>query len=928
MNSALRPELGQPDTDAAAPNAAARVAYLFTDIDASTERWERAPAEMAKAVARHDEILRAILSLHGGVIRDHAGDGFFAVFDGGSPLQCALEIQLNIQHESWPIVGGLSVRIGIHFALSDPRSGTDQVDVNRAARIAACGWGGQIVISEQALNALALPPRANVEDQGLCRLKGLESPLRLFSVSHPELRRSVFPPLRAILANAQTVPLDRQPLFGREHEVANILSQLNSGERFVTITGPGGQGKTRLAIAAASAASAAMPVYFCPLEPDDDPPHALAALTRALGLSGVAPPLQTVAAYLRDKRALIVLDNADNLAGRCDFVADLLSRCPQLHCLVTSREPLGPDGAIIRLQGLAPPLSAADLADAPAAKLFESAARAHRPSFKLDHEDFTVFRAICTGVGGSPLALHLIGQWTGVLSLEEIRNRLSEGVSFLSELGDPGLRKGLARAVQGSWILLDDHQRQILSKLSAFRPNFEANAASEVAGASPSDLLRLERKSLLERADDDRRFSMHPFVHEFARQQLSGERLIDVKLRHSAHYLRVLRQSFSEARSENQASLLKHIDREFENIAEAWRCALDGGDIEDARASAEALFYFCVMQGRCHDAVRLFECGRTTALAGYCLAILANCYVQVGEYENARNALVDAARFEPLTPLARAHCQQASANLLHANGRPDEARKLYLGAGELRAMQGDALGGFYAAGGAAWLALQIGELGEARRLMQTGARLCLRAGHLGGMISVHHFAGDLARLECRRDDARSSYRQAAEIAEVANLPQLRARLLTRLSEIALEGGQAEESMTILAEALDTAQAVGDQRTTINILLEIGRRRKAERDWDAARANFRLALRLSRDLSVSSLICAALSEWSDCERAAGDMKRAKRIGAAMSHFQLAPLGPALRASPEDIGVTKSDCDGDIDDVLVELLSEDLFGLIRL
>lgn len=196
------------------------------------------------------------------------------------------------------------------------------------------------------------------------------------------------------------------------------------------------------------------------------------------------------------------------------------------------------------------------------------------------------------------------------------------------------------------------------------------------------------------------------------------------------------------------------------------------------------------------------------------------------------------------------------------------------------------------------------------------------------MIAVHMCAGDLARLENRRDDAKASYRQGAEIAEVTNHPQLRAGLMIRLSAIAIEARDIEGSMAILADALDNARAIGDQRVAINVLIEMGRRHRTANDWSAARARFVEALRLARDLSVSPLICAALCEWSECERAAGDLSKARRLAGVMLHFDCGSLGPSIKLLIDEVGALRSDLDGDVDDALVELLNEDMFGLVRL
>lgn len=900
----------------------APTAYLFTDIDASTERWERAPAAMAEAVARHDAIVRALIARHGGRVRDRAGDGFFAVFETGAPLACALEVQLALQREDWSAVGGLEVRIGVHCARRASESGAEQVDVNRAARIAASGWGGQIVVSQEALEQFPLPERALLVDLGLCGLKGVEAPMHLLSLTHPDLRRSVFPAPRALLSHGRTVPLDRAPLYGREHEISEIAAQLDGEQRFVNLTGAGGQGKTRLAIAAAATASSACPVYYCQLEANQAPEDALTALGRALGLANTSPSTGAISAHLRDKQALLVLDAADCLVGRADIISDLLQHCPLVRCIATSREPLGA-GHVLRLKGLDAPVSAAAMREAPAAKLFEAAARAQRPGFKLGSDDVTAFRAICGAVGGSPLALLLVAEWTGVLTLEEISARLHEGVSFLAELGEDGLRQGLARAMGGSWAILNERDRRVLTKLSVLRPNFDAAAAAYVADASPADLIRFERKALLDQAGE-RRFTMHPFVRDFARAQSTDADA--ARARHCEYYLGLLRRKFAEARGEAQAPTLAAIDEDFENIAEAWRNGVSAASVEEAHASIEALFYVCVLPGRYQDAIRLFGYAQHPDIRGYALAVLANCYVQTGDYPRADDALAEASRSDLASPLGQAHCKQALANMAHVRGDADTARALYVEAYDLRAAHGDIFGAYYSICSIAWLSVQRNEIERAREMIELSARLCQRAGHLGGMIGVHSCAADLARLEGRREDAAHAYRQAADIAEATDHPQLRAPLLVKLSTLLLESGAREQSVTLQEEALESARAVGDQRVAANVLVEMARLLSGDGRHGEARTKFRAALAVARDLAASPLISVVLFEWSRSELSGGDRARAKRLASAL--LSIDSLQPAMRAFCTELGASAAGGAMDVQDTLNDILNEDVFGIVRL
>ena len=225
------------------------VGYFFADIEGSTERWEKAQGAMQLAVARFELLTDELFARHGGVVQDRAGDGVFAIFKSGNPLQCALEMQLSMQRTDWSSVGGLDLRIGVHAGEDVGGNDVDRAVANRGSRIMSSGWGGQIVVSSDAANSFATPEGAHLQDLGLCRFKGVKDALQLFSLVHPELRRAEFPPLRSMLFEGPTAEQMSGPMFGRQAEFGELLSKL-SQRRFVTLVGLGGNGKTRLALKA------------------------------------------------------------------------------------------------------------------------------------------------------------------------------------------------------------------------------------------------------------------------------------------------------------------------------------------------------------------------------------------------------------------------------------------------------------------------------------------------------------------------------------------------------------------------------------------------------------------------------------------------------------------------------------------------------
>ncbi len=481
------------------------VGYLFADIEGSTERWEKARTQMQLAVARLGAIVEDLIVRHGGVIEDRSGDGVFATFRPGNPLQCALEMQLTMQRQDWSAVGGLDVRIGVHACDDDGSGEVDRAVANRGSRIMSSGWGGQIVLSDVAVARYRTPPGAVLLDLGLNRFKGIAEPLRLASLTHPDLKRTEFPPLRSLLFAGNGPETLVGPIFGRKRELGELLSKL-AQTRSLTLVGPGGNGKTRLALHAGAEIASSQPVCFASLETVTNTDEAALIVAFALGLRlnvGRGTDEQIVD-YLRDKEMVLVLDNAETIAGRATFIGEWIAQCMQLSLLVTSREPLGFVGeTLLRVEGLAA------TGESPAAlEMFVHDARGMDPAFQITGDQLPVFQSICALIGGSPLALGLTAQWTNILSLEEILERLQRSVTFLAPAGVDNHRQSLRGVFEGVWRLMTPTQQAALARLSVFVQGFDIAAATRVAEIDLETFSALERKSLLVRAPQGR-FAMH-----------------------------------------------------------------------------------------------------------------------------------------------------------------------------------------------------------------------------------------------------------------------------------------------------------------------------------------------------------------------------------------------------------------------------------
>jgi len=702
-----------------AADKAGPVGYLFTDIDASTEKWERAPLLMRRALARHDALIDAAVAKHGGRIHDRAGDGVFAIFNGGDPLACAVEIQLSLQSADWEVTGGLKVRIGVHCAPNAPdvpdatSDQVDQVIANRAARVMLAAWPGQILVSAVAMSVYSAPPECEFADLGAHRLKGIDEPLRLFGLIHPRFEVREFPPPRSLTAPVQSAPVQSEPIYGRDAELRAALEALAQPSSMLTLTGAGGAGKTRLALEIAASLPKALPVCFVDLANEQSVEALKGALASALRLplSGDASGEDQIIAYLRERSLVVVLDNADAVAGAADFLDQVLEACHEIRFLVTRREPVG--GArerIIRLAGLPSPASGEAISTAPAAVLFAQAARRFDSDFSLNADDFAAFVEVCEAVGGSPLALHLVAQWTKFMSLRDIAKNLNDGLGFLDELSGAGDgQRSLLRVFEGSWALLSDPLRAALARLSVFRGGFDLEAARAVAELDAPVLDILDRKCLIESRGRGR-FVLHPLLHEYAFGKLKAAEVSAIggtQARHSAYFLALAQSCFVQARSASGVSARNRFQAESANVRAAWTYLAARGEEALLRENAEAVFYACALCYAYVECDALFSTPvQTPELAAYFSALRANSAVQQCKYEQGAALAGEALAGAGGDWVVAAHAHQALGNIAHTKGKAPEARQHYGQALALRESGGDDFGRFYTVMSMAMLAVQ------------------------------------------------------------------------------------------------------------------------------------------------------------------------------------------------------------------------------
>jgi predicted ATPase/class 3 adenylate cyclase len=582
------------------------VTLLFTDIEGSTSLWESHPTEMKLALARHDELVRSVVEDADGYVFKTVGDAFCVAFaHANDAVQAAVSVQRAIARERWPDAAALRVRMAVHAGECAERNGDYfGSTVNRVARLEATAHGGQVVLSELATALLGdhLPDGVRLRDMGEHRLKDLTAPEHVFQLEIDGLPAE-FPPLRSLANPAlrNNLPRYASSFVGRTTELTEVQN-LVADRRLVTLVGAGGCGKTRLAVQVAAELldGSGDGVWLVELAALTDGAVVAATVASALGILPEAdrPVIDTVASALRSRSLLIVLDNCEHVINHAAELADmLLTECPEVALLATSREPLRIAGEqLYRVASLDTPADGSPvdvIVSADAVQLFTERARSQQPDFGVDDTNAPLVGAICRQLDGIPLAIELAAARLPSLSLVDIAQRLHERFRLLTT----GTRTALPRQqtlralIDWSYDLLDDNEQLALCRLSVFAGGCTIDAAEAVVG----DGDRIERvdvldlvsaltdKSLLgnEPAPHGTRYTMLETVRQYAEEHLlaRGEQEpIETARRHRDYYLALAEQASPQLSGADQAEWFETLDADHFNLRAALTFTRDDPD--------------------------------------------------------------------------------------------------------------------------------------------------------------------------------------------------------------------------------------------------------------------------------------------------------------------------------------------------------------
>jgi len=746
------------------------VTLLFTDIEGSTRLLHELGDGYADALADHRRILRSAFSEHGGVEVDTQGDAFFGAFARASD---AVAAAAAIQRELEP--GPILVRIGLHTG--EPER-TDEgyvgVDLHRGARICAAGHGGQVLLSQPTRDLVD----ADARDLGEHRLKDLLEPQRLFQLGADE-----FPPLKTL--NWTNLPVQATPLVGRERELTEAIALLR-GQRLLTLVGPPGAGKTRLALQlAAEVADEFEHIWWVALEQIREPELVEATIAQTIGAR------DDLAGYLRDRRALILLDNLEQVLGCAPRLAELLAGSSNLKLVATSREPLR---LTLEQQYPVPPLPEDD-----AMALFGERARAIRPGFTANG----AVADICRRLDGLPLAIELAAARVNVLAPDALLARLDQRLPLLTggARDVPERQRTLRETIAWSYDLLDPDEQELLARLSVFAGGWTLEAAEAVCDCELETLASLVDKSLVRERDG--RFSMLETIREYALERLTerGE-ADDTRSRHAAHFLGGAEVNRGELFDDLSRDQVDWFERENDNI----RAALDWLHEQEAEPELR-LVVACAefwerggywTEGRQRLEAALERVGEAPALlrarALRCCSALVwhqGDYVRGKKLAEAAVALhrdLGTSGPEPATAyITLAICEQKLGNR-------ERALEIYEGARAAGNEHSFAL----ILNNLGNLALEEGDLTRARTCFEESAAINRRLRQKYPLANNLVDLGFVALADARVEEAAEAFRESLGICRAERFADLLVWLVEGLAAVALERGAQIEATCLLA----------------------------------------------------------------------------------------------------------------------------------
>lgn len=891
------------------------VTFLFTDIENSTQLWEQHPAWMQTAFARQETIIRAAVAAHEGYAYKMIGDAFQVAFaTAPAALAAAVAAQHALVAEAWGEPGPLRVRMALHTGVTEER-GDDYLGpaLNRVARLLGVSLGGQILATQATYELVRdhLPPEVRLVDLGEHRLKDLIRPEHIYQVVTPQLPAAEHA-LKTLDAFPHNLPMQVTSFIGREKEISEV-KRLLLAERFVTLTGPGGTGKTRLSLQIGAELLELFPdgVWLVELVSLGDPTLVVQTVAHTLGVreSSGRPLLSLMTNYLRGKDMLLILDNCEHLVDACaQLVTSLLQAAPTLFVLASSREALGIGGEVAYR---VPSLSTPDMRHPPpvesmsqyeAVRLFIERAESVQPGFTVTRENAPAIAQICHRLEGIPLAIELAAVRIKLLRVEQIAARLDDRFRLLTGGSRTAMprHQTLRALIDWSYDLLTEPERTLLRRLSVFAGGWTLEAAEAICcgegleGMEVLDTLsQLVNKSLVlpDCAEGvEAQYRLLETIRQYAREKLLEAGGGDaVRQRHLNYFLALAEEAEPHLRSAQQVTWLDRLEREVDNLRGALEWSLEA-EVEAGLRLAALLLWFWHIRSHRSEGIEWLERvlaadeaqanTRTAATParqaarGQALNTAGALMVMHGNPETGRTlaekslvlhrGLGPAGRRGAAMALwvtAQAASQHESLDL--ARSQTEESLALYRAEGDRFGIAQclDNLGSY---------ALMRGDYAAAKHIWEED--LVLRKA-LADQDGVAWVLSCLANLEFWRGNyerAKTLFRESHEVFRQVNNKWAVSMALSGMGAVVLSEGNFDQAAEIYEEALAYGREMGDQNTVAGRRYDLARVAWSRGDYDRAGALLEETLAHVRELDNEPGIAGTLYDLAGVAWALGDL----------------------------------------------------------
>jgi len=912
---------------------------LFTDIYRSTQLWEKFPRDFKIALEKHNTAVEETVLSHGGEIMKNLGDGYIAIF--GSADTCVasgIEIQGRLGAlPPLPDGSDVLVRIVSHagplYPLATGR-GYFGRSLNRCSRMCQVCHPGQILISQAVkLFIDELPVGARTVDLGFHRLRDLGEPEHLYHLDHPEFKLREFPPLPTLEYRPNNLVIQPNEFIGRAREVQELRKLLvEDRQRLITITAPGGYGKSRLAtqLCANMLDHYENGVFEVLLSPIREHTRIIAATANALGFQFYDPsePTHQLSDYLREKRLLLLFDNFEHLMEGKQLIPEILEKAPEVSVLITSREPLRLRAEMIyRLDPL--PVARRDeatvdeLADAVA--LFVERASLVKHDFAATEKNLELARKICQKLDGVPLAIELAAAWSDFFSLPELLSQVEHQLELTARTDDvPEKHRSIRASLDWSYSLLRDNERRVLRAVSAFQRGFFLEAAKAVARRE--DLLHVlaelcDKSWLFSRAVEgqSRFFLRDAAAKEYALELLrQSDEWEETVIAHSRCYAGLLEKEGSALGGKRQLEAIKTIGLDLENICEALDTAVRRDDPDLLLPFARYLHEYLVMVGGFQEAAghyrRLLDAAihfESSPVLLYAHLGLGNMLLHLGRYDEARKECLDALELAEYLDDSRAlaSAKNVLGDVELFKGNYDASRSYHNESLSVQRAENDRIGvggSLYALG---FVEFTEGNYAAARSLYQESIAIRREIGDRHGMAQTLNRLGNMEYYAGSYDTARSCHTESLAIQRELGDRYGIAQSLNSLGNVAFCECDYSATRGLYEESLAIRQEIGDRFGIAASLNNLGNVEYCEGDYDGARSTHLKGLVIKRDIGDKNGVSFSLNNLGNIATRQRDyaqaaewlreaLQIAKEINSVIAIIAPLAVGAGLFAAIED------------------------------